>query len=70
MMNFLGNTHWFSSMNLTSGYWQIKMKEKNKPKTVFISREELFEFNLIPFEFYNVSATFQYAMDIVLGKYN
>ena len=45
-------------MNLISKYWQIKMKEEDKSKTTFISREELFEFNIISFELYNTSVTF------------
>ena len=38
MMDSLENAHWFSSMDLTSGYWQIEMKEEDKPKTAFIFR--------------------------------
>src|SRR5581483_7138389 len=53
MMDSLGNAHWFSSIDLTSGYWQIEMKEEDKPKTAFIFREELFEFNVMPFGLYN-----------------
>src|SRR5579884_3665559 len=70
MMDSLGNAHWFSSMDLTSGYWQIEMKEEDKPKTAFISREGLFEFNVMPFGLYNAPATFQRTMNTVLGEYN
>ncbi|CAG8655912.1 8839_t:CDS:1, partial [Ambispora gerdemannii] len=59
MMDSLGNAYWFSSMDLTSGYWQIKMKEEDKAKTAFTSKEGLFEFNIIPFELCNALATFQ-----------
>ena len=70
IMDSLGNAHWFSSMDLTSGYWQIKMKEEDKPKTAFISRQGLFKFNVIPFGLCNTPATFQRTMDTVLGEYN
>ena len=70
MMDSLGNAHWFSSMDLTSGYWQIEIKEEDKSKTAFIFRKELFEFNVMPFGLYNAPATFQCTMNTVLGKYN
>ena len=70
MMDSLGNAHWFSSMDLTSGYWQIEMKEEDKAKTAFTSREGLFEFNVMPFGLCNAPATFQRTMDTVLGDYN
>src|SRR5579884_631605 len=57
-------------MGLTSGYWQIEMKEEDKPKTAFIFREGLFEFNVMPFGLCNAPVTFQCAMDTVLGEYN
>jgi hypothetical protein len=37
MMDSLGSAHWFSSMDLISGYWQIEMEENSKAKTVFTS---------------------------------
>jgi deoxyuridine 5'-triphosphate nucleotidohydrolase len=70
MMDSLGSAHWFSSMDLTSGYWQIEMEENSKAKTAFTSREGLFEFNVMPFGLCNAPATFQRAMDTVLGDYN
>ena len=63
MIDSLENAHWFSSIDLISGYWQIEMKEEDKSKTAFISREELFEFNIMSFGLYNTPATFQQAID-------
>ena len=70
MMDSLGNAKWFSSMDLTSGYWQINMDQNSKAKTAFVSREGLFEFNVMPFGLCNAPVTFQKTMDIVLGEYN
>jgi len=70
MMDTLGEAHWFSSMDLTSGYWQIGMEPESISKTAFISREGLYEFKVMPFGLCNAPATFQHAMDNILGDYN
>ena len=58
IMDSLGNAHWFSSMDLTFGYWQIEMKEEDKSKTAFISRQGFFKFNVMSFGLCNTLATF------------
>ena len=70
MMDALGEAKWFSSMDLTSGYWQVGMHPESIQKTAFISREGLYEFNVMPFGLCNAPATFQRAMDNMLGDYN
>ena len=70
MMDTLGEAYWFSSMDLTSDYWQIGMKPKSISKTAFISQEGLYEFKVMPFGLCNAPATFQRAMDNILGDYN
>src|SRR5918992_1176068 len=70
MMDSLGDAKWFSSMDLTSRYWQIGMHPDSIAKTAFISREGLYEFNVMPFGLCNAPATFQRAMDTILGNYN
>ena len=42
------------------------MKEEDKPKTAFITRNETYEFNVIPFGLCNASGTFQRCMNNVL----
>jgi len=59
MLESLGNSKWYSSMDLASGYWQIGMEESSKSKTAFISRDGLYEFNVMPFGLTNAPATFQ-----------
>ncbi|CAG8648531.1 11670_t:CDS:1, partial [Dentiscutata heterogama] len=56
----------FISLNLTSGYWQVEVKEEDKEKTAFITKYGLYKFNIMLFELCNASSTFQRLIDVVL----
>ena len=70
MLDALGKAKWFSSTDLTNGFWQVGMHPDSIQKTAFTSREGLFKFNVMPFGVCNGPATFQRAMDDMLGNYN
>ena len=65
-LSTLGGAQWFCTMDLASGYWQIKMKDSDRPKTAFMTRRGLFQFRVMPFGLTNAPATFQRLMDRVL----
>ena len=65
-LDALSGSHWFSTLDLQSGYWQVGVKEEDKTKTAFTSRSGLFEFNVLPFGLCNAPATFQRLMERVL----
>jgi hypothetical protein len=66
MLDALQDAQWFTTLDLASGYWQIKVKKKDQEKTAFITKFETYEFKVMPFGLCNAPATFQRTMDKVL----
>ena len=56
-------------MDLTNIYHQMRIKEGNKWKTVFRTRYEYFEYQVIPFGLSNIPVSFQgYINKILVEK--
>ena len=56
----------FSTFDLTSGYFQIPVKEEDIPKTAFCCKYGQFEMTRLPFGLNNSASTFQRTMELAL----
>ena len=62
----LGNSKIFTVFDLVSGFWQIGVREEDKPKTAFICSEGLYEYERMPMGLSNSPATFQRLMQHII----
>ena len=66
-LDTLSGSHWFSALDLTSGYWQVEVEAADKEKTAFCTHRGLFQFKVMPFGLANAPSTFQWLMELTLS---
>jgi hypothetical protein len=60
---------YFTSLDLMSGYYQIRFTEEDVPKTAFWTPFGLYQFKVLTFGLTNAPATFQSVMNDMLRPY-
>ena len=68
LLSNLGEAKYYSSVDLKSGYWQVRMRDQDKAKTAFAVPFGLFEFNVLPFGLKGGPGMFMRMMQQVLGE--
>uniref|UniRef100_A0ABD2WHF0 Reverse transcriptase domain-containing protein n=1 Tax=Trichogramma kaykai TaxID=54128 RepID=A0ABD2WHF0_9HYME len=64
IIDHVGNAKYFSTIDLSSGFYQCMLKEEHRHKTAFSTAFGLFQFVKMPMGLSNSPATFQRGMDI------
>ncbi len=64
----LGKSAWFSTLDLQSGFWQIRMAPKDMKKTVLITKTGLYDWIVMPFGLKNATSTFTRTMSLVFKE--
>ena len=69
VLDSVGVGNVFTTLDLTSGYYQLPVKEEDRHKTAFTTPYGLWEFNRCPQGISNAVPTFQRTMELLLRRY-
>ena len=70
LLDQLGQARYFSTLDLSSGFWQVRIHPDSREKTAFTVPQGLFEFTVMPFGLTNAPGVFQRLMQRVLMGLN
>ena len=64
------DTEFFSKIDLTHGYWQIKLHKESRSYTAFLYDCKLYQFFRIPFGLKDAGSAFMRALSLAVGEEN
>ncbi|KAI8507260.1 hypothetical protein Bbelb_146400 [Branchiostoma belcheri] len=63
----LSGSAFFTTLDMTAGYWQVPIHPDDREKTAFTTGRGLFQFTVMPFGLTNAPSTFQRLMELLLA---
>ena len=66
VLEAVGGARWFLCLDLVSGYWQMQVADKDRPKTAFSTHRGQFQWKVMPFGLTNGPASFTHLMNLAL----
>ena len=67
LIDGLGNARFISTLDLTRGYWQLPVAEKDRHKTAFTTPYGQFQFKMLPFGLSGAPSSSQRLMERMFG---
>jgi hypothetical protein len=68
VLDSVGGAKFFSSCDLTSGFWQLRLADSDVPKTAFRTPTGLYQWRVLPMGLSNSPAVFQRTMSEVFQR--
>lgn len=60
-------TEFFTTLDMTHGYWQIELSERSRPYTAFLHGSTLYQFRRVPFGLKTAGSAFIRALSLAFG---
>ena len=65
-LDALSGSRYFSTLDLTSGYWQVELDDEARDKAAFVTRNGLWRWKVLPFGLTSAPSTFERLMEKIL----
>jgi len=66
-LDALNSSAWFTTLDLRSGYWQVRQAPEDADKTAFVTRRGCYRFKVLSFGLCGAPGLFQRLMDLVMS---